>query len=39
MTMGSLHELLRAEGDEREAAELVETLTVLWARGVGTHPA
>jgi AcrR family transcriptional regulator len=39
MTMESLHELLRAGGGEPEAAELIETLTVLWARGVGTHPA
>jgi AcrR family transcriptional regulator len=39
MTMESLHELLRAEGDERQAGELVETLTVLWARGAGLEPA
>jgi AcrR family transcriptional regulator len=35
MTMESLHELLRAGGGERQATELVETLTVLWWRGVG----
>jgi AcrR family transcriptional regulator len=39
MTMESLHELLRAGGGEREAAELIEILTVLWARGVGLDPA
>jgi AcrR family transcriptional regulator len=39
MTMESLHELLRAGGGARQAAELVDTLTVLWARGVGTDPA
>ena len=39
MTMESLHELLRASGSERAAAELIDTLTVLWARGVGTDPA
>jgi AcrR family transcriptional regulator len=39
MTMESLHELLRAGGSDREAAELIDTLTVLWARGVGLEPA
>lgn len=39
MTMESLHELLRAGGDDRQASELIETLTVLWARGIGTDPA
>ncbi|HXF30176.1 MAG TPA: TetR/AcrR family transcriptional regulator [Solirubrobacterales bacterium] len=39
MTMESIHELLRSGGGERPAAELVDTLTVLWARGVGTEPA
>ncbi len=39
MTMESLHELLRAGGDERQATALIETLTVLWARGTGTDPA
>lgn len=39
MTMESLHELLRSGGGERQATELIDTLTVLWARGVGTDPA
>ncbi len=39
MTMESLHELLRAGGGAQSAADLVDTLTVLWARGVGTDPA
>lgn len=39
MTMESIHELLRAGGSERQATELIETLTVLWARGAGTEPA
>lgn len=39
MTMESLHELLRSGGGERQATELIDTLTVLWARGTGTDPA
>jgi TetR/AcrR family transcriptional regulator, ethionamide resistance regulator len=39
MTMESLHELLRSGGGDRQAAELIDTLTVLWARGTGTDPA
>ncbi|HKZ12616.1 MAG TPA: hypothetical protein VJL81_02105 [Solirubrobacterales bacterium] len=39
MTMESLHELLRAGGGERQATELIDTLTVLWARETGTDPA
>jgi AcrR family transcriptional regulator len=38
MTMESLHELLRTGGGARQAEELVDTLTELWARSVGTHP-
>src|SRR4029077_16926930 len=38
MTMESIHEHLRSGGGTRQATELVETLTVLWARGVGTEP-
>ncbi len=39
MTLQSIHEHLRSGGSAAAAAELVETLTVLWARGVGTEPA
>ncbi len=38
MTLHSIHELLR-DGDSAEAEALVDTLTVLWARGVGTEGA
>jgi TetR/AcrR family transcriptional regulator, ethionamide resistance regulator len=39
MTLHSIHELLRAGGSDAEAEELIDTLTVLWARGVGNEPA
>jgi TetR/AcrR family transcriptional regulator, ethionamide resistance regulator len=39
MTLHSIHELLRASADDIEAEELIDTLTVLWARGVGNEPA
>jgi len=39
MTLHSIHELLRAGGGGADAEELIETLTVVWARGVGTDPA
>lgn len=39
MTMESLHELLRAGGGARQADELIDTLDVLWDRGVGHEPA
>ena len=39
MTLQSIHEHLRAGADDVAAAELVDTLTVLWGRGVGTEPA
>jgi AcrR family transcriptional regulator len=39
MTLHSIHELLRTGGDEAEAETLIETLTALWGRGVGTDPA
>jgi AcrR family transcriptional regulator len=39
MTLHSIHELLRADATAAEANELIETLTVLWARGVGNEPA
>lgn len=39
MTLNSIHELLRSGASAADAAELIETLTVLWARGVGTDPA
>jgi AcrR family transcriptional regulator len=39
MTLQSIHELLRAGASAGEAEELIDTLTVLWARGVGTEPA
>jgi AcrR family transcriptional regulator len=39
MTLHSIHEMLRAGARAADAAELIETLTVLWARGVGTEPA
>jgi TetR/AcrR family transcriptional regulator, ethionamide resistance regulator len=39
MTLHSIHELLQAGASAAAADELIETLTVLWARGVGTDPA
>jgi AcrR family transcriptional regulator len=39
MTLHSIHELLRAGGNAVDAEELIDTLTVLWARGVGTDSA
>jgi len=39
MTLNSIHELLRAGASAAETEELIDTLTVLWARGVGTDPA
>jgi AcrR family transcriptional regulator len=39
MTLHSIHELLRVGGGTADSEELIETLTVLWARGVGNEPA
>jgi AcrR family transcriptional regulator len=39
MTLHSIHELLRAGASAAEGQDLIETLTVLWARGVGNEPA
>ena len=39
MTLHSIHELLQAGGSDADVDELIETLTVLWGRGVGTDPA
>jgi hypothetical protein len=39
MTLHSIHELLRAGASADDAEQLTETLTVLWARGVGGDPA
>jgi AcrR family transcriptional regulator len=39
MTLHSIHELLRAGANAAAADQLIDTLTVLWARGVGTDPA
>jgi TetR/AcrR family transcriptional regulator, ethionamide resistance regulator len=39
MTLHSIHELLRAGAASDDAEELIDTLTVLWARGVGSEPA
>jgi AcrR family transcriptional regulator len=39
MTLHSIHDLLRSGASARDAEQLIETLTVLWARGVGTDPA
>jgi AcrR family transcriptional regulator len=39
MTLHSIHELLRSGVTAADGEELIETLTVLWARGVGTDPA
>jgi AcrR family transcriptional regulator len=39
MTLHSIDELLRAGASAAEAQNLIETLTVLWARGTGRDPA
>ncbi|MGD9734826.1 MAG: TetR/AcrR family transcriptional regulator [Solirubrobacterales bacterium] len=39
MTLHSIHELLRTDASAKDVEALVDTLTVLWARGVGTDPA
>jgi AcrR family transcriptional regulator len=39
MTLHSIHELLRADASAADAESLIETLTVLWARGTGREPA
>jgi AcrR family transcriptional regulator len=39
MTLHSIDELLRAGASAAEAQDLIETLTVLWARGTGRDPA
>jgi hypothetical protein len=39
MTLHSIHELLRAGASAADAENLIETLTVLWARGTGREPA
>ena len=39
MTLHSIHELLRAGASAADADELIDTLTALWARGVGSEPA
>jgi AcrR family transcriptional regulator len=39
MTLHSIHELLRTGAGTAEAEQLIDTLTVLWARGVGNEPA
>lgn len=39
MTLHSISELLRTDASAAAADELIETLTILWARGVGTDPA
>jgi AcrR family transcriptional regulator len=39
MTLHSIHGLLRADASPRDTEELIETLTVIWARAVGTDPA
>lgn len=39
MTLHSIHELLRSGANAADTRELVETLTVVWARAVGTDPA
>jgi AcrR family transcriptional regulator len=37
MTLHSIDELLRGDVKAADAEELIDTLTVLWARGVGTE--
>jgi AcrR family transcriptional regulator len=39
MTLHSIDELLRAGASRAEAQDLIETLTVLWARGTAREPA
>ena len=39
MTLHSIHELLRTGASDADTEELIDTLTVLWARGVGKEPA
>jgi AcrR family transcriptional regulator len=39
MTLHSIVELLRSGGGAADAEELIDTLTVLWARGTGSEPA
>jgi AcrR family transcriptional regulator len=39
MTERSIYDLLRSGQADAAAAKLIDTLTVLWARGVGTQPA
>jgi AcrR family transcriptional regulator len=39
MTLHSIDELLRAGAGDSEAQEMIETLTVLWARGTGRERA
>jgi hypothetical protein len=39
MTLHSIDELLRAGASASQAQDLIETLTVLWARGTGREPA
>jgi hypothetical protein len=38
MTLHSIDELLRVGASAAEAQDLIETLTVLWARGTGREP-
>jgi hypothetical protein len=39
MTLHSIHELLRTGASDPDSEELIDTLTVLWARGVRNQPA
>jgi len=39
MTLHSIHDLLRAGASASDTEELIETVTVIWARAVGTDPA
>jgi AcrR family transcriptional regulator len=39
MTLHSIHELLRSGASDADTEELIDTLTVLWARGVRNEPA
>ena len=39
MTLHSIHELLRTGASRADTEELIDTLTVLWSRGVGREPA